>query len=338
MSGERLPEGDSPAMAASARVVGQAPVPANGTFSMALPKTWRPVDVPPVTAIPPPGPPVLLALYGGDEISGVAPFAQVQLARLERDIAAEHWLRFYLDQMQMVPREIEAISDNAADALVGQKIGGRVVATRVMVRLYSSFAYIVVAGVAAEVYGRFKDALGLAVRSFILGSQSPEGHVEKWQNVSAAGGPSFSIGGSWTVETIAGPDGMRGAFDLTNAEAGGAVVGKMRVRWLTSSFPGSDADEAKKMVEEFKMAGVQVGEVLRAATERKETGSCVVSAEAVRAATVAGDDRSLEFWQVAALTASHRVLLAMLAPAQSQSFYWWAVNRRALETIVSTMQ
>jgi hypothetical protein len=338
MSGNVLPDGSAVDAARFARVAGETPAPVDGTFSLALPRGWRREPVPPVTATPEPGPPVLLALYTGPRVAAFAPFAQVLVARLERDMSAMHWLRFYLAQMQYTPREIETISDNAADALAGLSIDGRVAAARVMVRLYGSYCYIVTVAVPAEAYDDFKDVLGLAVRGFILGGLSPHGHVEHWRDVAADGAPRFSFPQSWSVEAIPAPDGARGEYALLNADASGAMFGQIRVRWLDASFGGSDASEAAKMLEAFELAGVKPGALISTSTERKAQGPYSIVADAIRAATLAGDPRPFEMWQVALAGARHRILMAMLTPAQPQSFYWWAVNRRALEIVISTLR
>lgn len=310
-----------------------------GSFSLTLPASWQPQPVPLAAAMPAAGAAAkLIALYGGPEANLFTPFAQVQFARLTRDISAADWLRFYLDRVRYVLREIDVVSDNMSEALVGLQIGARVAAARVAVRLYGPLAFIVVAGAPAELYEHFKDMLGLAVRDFELSGQMPQGHVEEWPLVSMPGGPQLRIPVSWEVKPISGGDGQRGEIDASNHDAAGVWVGQTRVRWVTATFPGSDAAEAKKMMQEFGQAGIALGTTIATSTDHTTTGMYIMTANAVRLATIEGNPRTFEFWQVAMCGPSYRILLAMLTPSRTESFYWWAVNRRALAIMASTLQ
>lgn len=344
MTGTRLPNGEAltaPLIESDfRRFVAELPaVLGSRSFSLVLPAYWQAFRIASLATVPEPGgSAVLLAQFNGPEMDGFTAFAQVQCAQLDREISAANWLRFYCEQMQYVPRQIDTISSHLADALVGFQIAGRVVAARVAVRLFGPSLYIVLVGVAAQEYDQYQEILGLAVRSFALADQKPGGQVEHWQTVAAAIGPRLAVPQSWTAEAIPGPDKLRGAFDLTNRNAGQVWLGQIRLRWLDYSVAGSDAEEAKKMIGEFGVAGVQMGRLIAGSTDPAATEAFGLKAECVREATVAGNKKAFEFWRLVLCDQSYRILIAMLTPSRNESLFWWAVNRRALEIVASTLQ
>ena len=343
MSGTRLPNGES---LDSGRVrrefrnfVGTLPVSLGAVpFGIVLPKIWTVFPVPAPDSTPKPGGmPVIVAQFNGPEIEWFAPFAQILCATIGREISAADWLRYFCERMNYRLRELDFVSSRIADASVGFQVGERVVAARMAVRFFGARAYIVTMGAAAEHYEVFKEQFGLGVRSFTVQDRFPADTVEIWRDVGGLAGLSFKVPQSWSVRTVAGPDGNRGEGDLTNRDVDGAWVGHIRLRWLGSEFSGSSTDEARKMVLEFEAAGVRVGKTIASSRENREGGNWVLTTESVHEAARAGAKLDFEFWQIVMQGPNLRVLLAMLTPSRQGLFLWWAINRRALEILGSTM-
>jgi hypothetical protein len=179
--------------------------------------------------------------------------------------------------------------------------------------------------------------LGLIVRSLTLKGKVPGGHVERLRSVRLNAELSCDIPLSWSARPIAGPDTLRGAVDLVSS-ADSDWLGQIRLRWIANDVDTTQAREVAKMEQELAQAGITLGTRVATNLERIVAGGFTVTAQAVNLATLHDNSVDLECWRNVLRDSRFTVYCLMLTPARTSQFYWWAVNRYALDTVATSLR
>lgn len=319
----------------------------NDTGSFFLPESWQPfaLETPPGSPELG-GPPVVLAQFNEPASSNMA-FAQVLAARLPRDIAARHWLGWFLDQMDYKLQEIAAVSERVADSLAGIPIGRNVYAGRVCVRFYDELAIVVIAATPAPRYAQDADMLAVVVRSLVLGNRRPGGVIEERRTVhataatagAAPAGIVFQCPMSWTPSVETDLAEGRGVVDLESFDDSHILSGFVRLKWIDGVDRVDEAEHLRAMGSEIRSLGLKTGQAFHVNRTPQSLGSLRMDWQKIYHAQIIERPKEtpMEVWLSSLTAGSTKIFALLLTPSRQENALGWAINRRALEIVCQTL-
>jgi hypothetical protein len=130
----------------------------------------------------------------------------------------------------------------------------------------------------------------------------------------------------------------RGIVDLTNVDADGNPVGRIRVKWIWHSMPADDAAEAAKLKQGFEAAGLVIGEATHSqGAEPAGQSGFSVRFQRIHRATIPGNPVPQEYRILGLASPDVHVYIAALSPDPTKYFTEWAINRRAFDLLIETL-
>jgi hypothetical protein len=339
-----LPDGSGfpAAMLAQAMdVVAISPtVEGNLAYRLVLPRGWTVLDrpLPSVTEI---GAlrPVVLGLHMGPIVAGGPPFVQVMAMALEREIAAADWLRQYAAASGYDIRTLGELHSGRADALISLTIRDDRYAARLLVNILGGRLVALLAAVPGEHYEELADLLGLVTASFVMPDEDPDIMVEGLRPMAVAGSTRVLLPASWQVVSATN-DGAKGLA--------GGLVGGLGVHWADAQgipqgvlhiYAGASMPTEMERLRTILGPSLRQGALLADRLPALEDGPFTGGYHKIYSVTETTPDAPpRELWHLRLDGAGSAVDLMLLTPARDHSFSAWAINRRALDIVLQTIE
>ncbi|MBK1837919.1 hypothetical protein JHL17_10885 [Azospirillum sp. YIM B02556] len=260
-------------------------------------------------------------------------YLQVQAVRLEYDLSAEHWLRFYMIQAGYRPRAMRELSPVFADSLCDFSISDVEFTGRLAARVVDDRLFMIFGFAPAERYQALAESFGVAVASFKPAKPPSHPGVEPWVTLSAGTVP-FSCPPHWTAIPARAPQGIAG-IDLTLTVAD-ALTGWMRVKTVSRELPTDMELQVQTTLDALARDGLQVSRLIANTGISLEgtpfTGGFLQVFEAHTSA-----DLPQEIWLAVLEDKDRYVVVFLVTPDRVDHFQVWTRNRRAFGIVLGSL-
>jgi len=263
-----------------------------------------------------------------------AAYLQVQAVRLDHDISAEHWVRYYMIQAGYKPRAMRELSPVFADSLCNFSISDVEFTGRLAVRIVDDRLFMIFGFAPVERFPALSESFGVSVASFKPIQPRSRPGVEPWIRLSA-GTVEFSCPPGWTAIPAKAPKGIAG-IDLTLTVAD-ALTGWMRVKTVSRELPTDMELQVQTTLDGLARDGLQVSRLMANTGVGLEgtafTGGFLQVYESHTSA-----DLPQELWLAILEDKERYVVVFLVTPDRVDNFPVWARNRRAFGIILESLR
>ncbi len=294
-------------------------------YQLLLPRGWVLLDRPQVSLNDlAPHRPLVLGLHMGPVVEGGPPFAQIMALGLEREINAADWLRHYAVVSGYEIHTLGEVHSGRADALVSLSVRDERYAARLLVTIVGGRLILALLAVPGRHYEALAELLGVMTASFVTPDEDPDMMIEGLQTVMVGQSAQALLPVSWLPSPL--PEGIA----LSWANAAGQAQGVLH---LSQGPINQDNLQA--------ILGPQAKRGALLADRPPEMDAGPFSQGHHRIYSVTGMDGQAgaqELWELALQTPQHHISLLMLTPSPAHGFSAWAINRRALDIVLQTLE
>ena len=308
-------------------------------YSMVLPSSWIQLKLSATDSRLLVEHPKLLSTFLGPKVDEGNPMVQVWCQGLIREVSAGDWLKDFLTRGQAAIVSLEEKSPFLADAEALRQEGPASLKTRISARLSGNRLFLIQCIAPEDQYDTYAEVFGLAVSSFKPKLLPDNPHVELWPTYSLDKAVTFKAPFSWLERRPQAPVGLD-LVDLYNLNASAEPVAILKVmsvrRKLTKGKKGIDLPAL--LIAEFTKAGVQVTEIAADESFPVPKPLSKGTLKICKAVLPKAKEKRLQNLLVVAVDApSHHVLVGLLTCAPNEGFYEYAVNRRAFDIVLETL-
>lgn len=262
-------------------------------------------------------------------------FLEIQVTSLERDISAGHWLQAYMEEVNYEPLAIVDVSKIFADSLAEFVIEGRKFIGRFSASIRGNLLFLVSALSFKESYDALAEMFGVSIASFQATAVPPRLTVESRVSASVDGIVHFEYPASWQSRVVSPSPHGKAAVDLIGT-LGDALTGIIRVKTVRKSLASGPEQLISASLAEFEEAGIQSIEK-QAENNVPISGNKFSNGMVKIYSGITSAGLPQEIWVVVMENAHVHCVISMVTPDRNLEFAVWAVNRRALDIILETI-
>ena len=261
-------------------------------------------------------------------------FIQIQTVRLEREISAEHWLRYFGLVSDYTPIQIIKISPVFADSLCDFSIEGNAFRGRFAARIRGDLLFLISIFCPADRYAQRAEAFGVTIASFRPTSSPNQPFIEERKEAGLEDIVAFQYPASWKIRFVP-PGPGKAAADLITLNDG-QPTGLLRVKTTSKDHAQDNEIIVRDTLDEFKDAGFTPDE-LRINVGIEIANPRFVSGFLRMFGGHTGVGLPQELWIVVIEDTGHYVAISLLSPIPEQEYLIWAQNRRTLDIVTGSL-
>lgn len=284
--------------------------------------------------------PKLLASFLGPLNDNGNPMVQLFCLGMIKDIAADAWLKDFLNREGTTLVEMKTHNPLHAEAVVTRVTEEEVkLGVRLDVQIHGNRLFMIQCTAPEDLLGEYLDSFGVSIATFKPLHAMAQPSVEVRSNYRMDEALFFQMPYSWPFTKLEAPKGMDG-FSFLNLNAESEPAGAIKVFSLRRSLTDGkeDLDLPALMVSEFTKTGLQITDVVsehNIPTPPPFTGG---STKVLLAKTSQDSSPVLNLVVAAVDSPDHHILVGLLTCAPKEDFYLHSVNMRAFEIVLETLQ
>lgn len=279
-----------------------------------------------------------LGIFRGETRRGSDAWIMLYAIRLTRELSAAHWLRNYALQAAQEVEALNELSPLFADALMTFELEKVPHTQRCIARIDGDKLFFVQTFVPSDAYSDVADQLGLVVASFDLQFASGVSQVEARAFALLDGRMRIQHPSSWRPRPIENLPAGKAALDLYQVDDAGTLTGLMRIKLAEKRLTPSLSVMLQDAFEELTEAGILPQQELSNQRIENEVELYKSGQLIVYSAELREGSSPQEIWIYIFETAAQFNALWLITPARQSNFYAWAVNKRALELVISSIR
>ncbi|MDA1015133.1 MAG: hypothetical protein O3A00_11860 [Planctomycetota bacterium] len=277
-----------------------------------------------------------LAVFGSEDKDGNTLQIQIQAVELVREVRAADWIRQYAVSTERRMRDLKDLSTHFADSLMTFEIQRIEYTARSSATIHGNMLFFVMCLSPSAHYVEVESQFGLAISSFRVTNPMP-GNVEEQTTIEMGEFCTFHCPQSWDIESRDEIAGMHLA-DLASRTEDGDLCGAIRIKTIESD---GEADQSEMSLTErawveCEESGVTIGSELGRPLIQLDGDRFHVVNFVISEATLVTNAARQEVWICELHGQHHKCVLSMLTPSRQGEFFYWAVNRRAFEIVLSS--
>lgn len=249
---------------------------------------------------------------------------QLSATRLNREIGAGDWLKYYALTLKRTLVTIEVKTAHLADGLLQFEQSNSLFIERATITIHGPWLICLSCLAQEGAYSALAETFGMVVTSFrLLNSPSPS-TIEPRLAHHLPAGLQFNCPPSWQPHSV-----TEKTIALSNGEAN-----QLRVTLLDKKVITQPEQVIEHLLDEFPEVSVQAlqhqAPLPSPHAERFPEGRLMIYQ-----GEQAG--QAQELWLSRFEEDSHYVTVALLTPARQEQFYPWAVNKRAYGIVLESL-
>ncbi len=279
-----------------------------------------------------------LAIFFGEPQAGSPPYVQLQAVRLVKEITAANWLRHFAITTERTLEALNELSPKFADSLVRFQIAHLPFKGRAAARIDGDRLFLLFAFASEPAYDALAETFGVAVTSWQLVHPSNATSIEPLVETTGPARLRFHYPQSWrTLVPEQLPTGKE-VVDLYNFDDDQHLNGLIRIKAVSKELGGGLNGLHRSLLEEFQEANLTIQNLyyqaeLPIANPRFSRGQYVIYEAVIEESGIAQ-----ELWISVFEDAAHYFAVALLTPDKGHIFYVWAINQRAYQLILASLQ
>ncbi len=309
------------------------------SYRVLVPKNWNPMSIhlksrPVINAEKMTG----IGMFVGPQMQNTKPFILLQVMELHQEMAAADVLRGYVLANDYKLKTIQENSPKRVDSLVEFEIEGAKFFGRAMMGITGNrVGFLLAAGPYSD-YDDLEDTFALAAASFNM-TKAPQGDIESWRECKiGTDWLSFSYPISWNFSRPSSFEpNSRAGVELYHTDIDENIIGIIRIKVVLKANIINIETELKKFMDELEEMGVEFGEIMARDT-LSVNGRFIEGHQVVYQALDKKTGLVREVWCTLLEDDEYLSFFALLTTRREDAFSIWAVNKRAWQIIMNTLE
>lgn len=278
-----------------------------------------------------------LAIFAGPKSEHS--FIQLHAIQLPKEISAAHWLKHYAATTERKLVDLDELSVLFADSLMTFKIEDHGFSGRAAAKIDGDRLFLVFCFAPDATYPALAETFGLAVSSFKLLNPSSKKTIEPRHQHNLANIVQFEYPASWTPRIAENPPIGKQAIDLYHFDDNKAFQGLIRVKTVNKTVVEQSEDVIKDTVQEYADSNLVLRDKLHSSpvgsySERFSNGVLII----YNCVIEGNQENTQELWICVFGDDEYYVITSLLTPSRNDIFYTWALNKRAYEIVLESIQ
>ncbi len=283
----------------------------------------------------------IVRYYSPSDLYTISRFTVTAL-QLDNQITARNWFLNHVMTQGYVLQGMKVYSDNEVEGLyvLIEKDTSYSVRSKAVIngsRIFLISYYIPYQNWAKDSQLRAMQERGISSFKFT----SPETNdLNMSKNFRFLNAVDFDYPSAWNIyaPNIFSTDGMRAK--LSNASKGQTLEGLITVNIVSTESSSTISQEIRNLKDDLKQAGFRVDKVLEEDDGRRYVLAPDIYFNRIEKYSAEGVSKNTlehEYWVAVMVEDSYFYIVTLLTPSRLNSFYTWAINSEAFETVIQSI-